>query len=279
VSRGRCKFAPFPTKSSVLGYTFGLHLFVSEALSRGMINSDISVKQDASWSVQHPLNAKIVKCVIYIRVSTDEQAKEEHYSLDAQEEYCMGEIKKRQNEGWLYLKTISDPGYSGFTYDRPGLIELIKLVKTGEIGVVIVYKRERLFRNADLAAQIQAIFDMHGVRVLSYVEGIHDNSPHSTLMRQFLDANSQFERANTRKRVNDCLRFVAKRGDWKGGNPPYGYRYTAKTKVLSVNDSEAPVVKLIYERIADGCSIFDVAQELRRLKIYGRPRTKRRCGR
>ena len=91
------------------------------------------------------------------------------------------------------------------------------MVKDGLIKVILVYKRERLFRNADIAAHAQAIFDLHGIRVVSYVEGIHDSSPHSVLMRQFLDANAQFERANIRRRVNDCLRHAAKKGDWKGG--------------------------------------------------------------
>src|ERR1035437_10637382 len=101
----------------------------------------------------------ILPCAIYIRVSTDEQAKEEHYSLEAQEEYCMSAIRTRQPEGWVYKTTCSDPGYTGFTYDRPGLLRLIQLAKSGEIKVVVVYKRERLFRNADLAAQVEAFLD------------------------------------------------------------------------------------------------------------------------
>jgi len=211
-----------------------------------------------------------VPCVIYIRVSTDEQAKEEHYSLEAQEEYCMGEIRKRKSEGWVHQITISDPGYSGFTFDRPGLLQLISLVRAGKIKVIVVYKRERLFRNADLAAQVQAIFDMHGVKVLSYVEGMHDSSPHSVLMRQFIDANAQFERANGRKRINDCLRIAAKKGDWKGGTPSFGYSYKKGEKMLVPDEREAPIVKFIFEQIASGVSVTELLGELRRLKLYGR---------
>jgi len=222
-----------------------------------------------------PKVSRVVRCIIYTRVSTDEQAKQEHYSLDAQEAYCLEEIKKRQNEGWIYLRTISDPGYSGFKWDRPGLIELVTLVKAKKVDVIVVYKRERLFRNLELSTKAQTIFESHGVRVLSFTEGMHDNSPHSVLMRQWLDANAQFERASGRKRSTDCLRFAAKRGHWKGGTAPYGYNYTAGSKVLSLNTIEAPVVKLIFERVSCGTPINQVLQELRTIKAYGRPRNTR----
>ena len=219
-----------------------------------------------------------VACAIYVRVSTDEQAKAEHYSLEAQEEYCMGEIRKRQSEGWVHRITISDPGYTGSTYDRPGLLRLIAMVKSGAIRVIVVYKRERLFRNADLAAQVQAIFDAHGVRVISYSEGMIDSSPHGVMMRQFVDASAQYERASGRKRVNDCLRFAAKQGDWKGGTPSFGYIYNRGSKILEPEEREAPIVKYMFEQIADGVTIAELLPELRRLGLYGRPSRKTRTG-
>jgi site-specific DNA recombinase len=243
-------------------------------------SSDSSSKKFGSWNMDTKVFSKSVShmgfepmpCAIYTRVSTDEQAKEEHYSLEAQEEYCMAEIRKRQSEGWVYKETLTDPGYSGFTYDRPGLIRLIQLAKASEIKVIVVYKRERLFRNADLAAQVQAIFDATGVRVHSYVEGIHDSSPHSVLMRQFIDANAQFERANSRKRIIDCLRFAAKRGDWQGGTPSFGYRYTRGTKILVPDEKEALIVKYIFEQIGRGIPVEELVADLKAHNVVGRVR-------
>ena len=217
-----------------------------------------------------------VPCAIYTRVSTEEQAKEEHYSLDAQEEYCMGEIRKRQHLGWYHKITLSDPGYTGFTFERPGLIKLVALAKTGQIKAVIVYKRERLFRNADLAAQIQAILDSNGVTIVSHVEGVSDKAPHSVLLRQFLDGLAQFERANGRLRVKDCLRIAAKRGDWKGGSPPFGYSYEPGSKVLEVNPEESEIVRVIFERISEGTRVSDLVAELRRKGVRARRSKKTR---
>lgn len=218
---------------------------------------------------------RLVQCAIYTRVSTAEQAKEEHHSLGAQEEYCLGEIKRRQQEGWVHRITLSDPGYSGATFERPGLLELIRLAKAGKIQVVVVYKRERLFRDVRIASKVQAIFDAAGVRILSHVEGMHDGSPHAVFMRHIVDAYSENERATIKLRVVDAIRFAAKKGQWKGGVPPYGYAYVKGSKTLTPNPAEASVVKFIFSRISEGLSVFEVVAELRRLRIFGRLRTKR----
>ena len=68
-----------------------------------------------------------VPCAIYCRVSTDEQAKVEHFSLRALEDYGRDEIEKRKGTGWFHKITITDPGYSGALLERPGLVQLIAL--------------------------------------------------------------------------------------------------------------------------------------------------------
>jgi DNA invertase Pin-like site-specific DNA recombinase len=217
-------------------------------------------------------NLKIVPVAAYLRVSTDDQARPEHYSLEQQEDFCRAEIQKRQSEGWVLKITISDPGYSGATLERPGLLKLIAMAKKGEIGAIVVFMRDRLFRDGSMAAQVQMIFDYHNIIVVSS-QGVHDRTPQSVFMRQLIDAQSQLERANIRLRILSCLRFSAARGDWKGGPPPFGYNYVPGSKVLTLSEIEAPKVKMIFERIAAGVAIGDLVQELRRLKVYGRQRT------
>lgn len=161
---------------------------------------------------------RVIPCGIYTRVSSDEQARPEHYSLESQENFGMSEIKRRQAEGWVHRITLVDDGYRGADFDRPGLLRLLNMVKKGEIKVIIAYMRDRLWRNGSIAAEVQLILDQYDVCILTK-EGMHDRSPHSRFLGQVLDANSQLDRANIRMRVNDNMRFAAKRGDWKGGLP------------------------------------------------------------
>jgi DNA invertase Pin-like site-specific DNA recombinase len=212
-----------------------------------------------------------VPCAIYTRVSTDEQAKEEHYSLAAQEEYCLGEINKRKSEGWYHKITICDPGYTGGIVERPGFLKLIELAKSGEIKVAVVYSRSRLFRDASIAAQIGILFKKTGVIIHSYIEGESGSSPHAIFTTQLTDSLSELERAVTRARVRDAIRYGAKRGDWKGGTPPFGYSYTVGTKTLQICPTEGPIVRIIFERIASGIPVSEICADLRRQGIRGRP--------
>jgi len=224
-----------------------------------------------NYSLTNQLLDGLIAAWIYTRVSTDEQAKEEHYSLSAQEEYSMAAIKRREAEGWYYVETISDPGYSGDSFSRPGLLHLIELVKANKVKAVVVYKIERLFRDANLAASVQALFDLHSVKVLYCVEGLHDSAPHSVLMRQIIDANAQFERANGRKRQHDCLRYAASHGEWKGGKSPFGYLYTNGTRSLVIEPERAQLVTKLFEQVAAGRACYEIAAEWRSIGIRGVP--------
>ena len=220
---------------------------------------------------------KGVPCAIYTRVSTDEQARPEHYSLDAQESFAMNEIKLKHAEGWFHKITIVDDGYSGAMYDRPGFIKMMDMVRRGEISVIIAYLRDRLWRDKSIAASAEKILDKHGVAILTK-EGMHDGSPHSKFYTAVIDANSQLNRAATRMRVNDSMRFAAKKGDWKAGAPSFGYRYIPGEKTLQIHEEEAKIVRLVFDRAVEGVATADIARELKTKNLYGRIKTPRRAG-
>jgi site-specific DNA recombinase len=65
------------------------------------------------------------RIAIYIRVSTEDQAKE-GYSLEVQREYLESFAKK---EGLEIFKCHQDDGISGYSTERPALKELLKDAK------------------------------------------------------------------------------------------------------------------------------------------------------
>jgi len=80
----------------------------------------------------------------YVRVSTIEQVRE-GVSFEARgERICALAIAK----GWELACVIQDKGYSGKDLNRPGIQDLIKRCKAGEIDIVIVYKVDRFTRAA-----------------------------------------------------------------------------------------------------------------------------------
>ena len=92
--------------------------------------------------------------VLYIRVSTDEQARQ-GVSLEAQEERLLAYCTMRDLE---VAGVIRDEGVSAFKHldTRPGGAELLALIAKAEAAHVVTLKLDRLFRNAaDALAQTE----------------------------------------------------------------------------------------------------------------------------
>ena len=86
-----------------------------------------------------------LKCAIYTRVSTDNQAEVEFNSCEAQEEKIRAFIKSQEN--MEVYKVYSDPRFTGANLDRLALNELLENIKQRKIDVIIVYKIDRLMRS------------------------------------------------------------------------------------------------------------------------------------
>ena len=77
-----------------------------------------------------------VRCAVYTRVSTENQAEKDFSSCSAQEEKIRAFIKSQNN--WKVFKVYSDPGFTGVNLNRPALQELLEDIKQGEIDIVLV---------------------------------------------------------------------------------------------------------------------------------------------
>ena len=86
---------------------------------------------------------KNIRVALYIRVSTQEQAKE-GYSIGEQTD----RLKKFADaHGWTIVKIYTDAGHSGANQERPALQDMIEDIKEGRIDKVAVYKLDRLSRS------------------------------------------------------------------------------------------------------------------------------------
>jgi len=65
----------------------------------------------------------IIKCALYTRISTDNQAEVEFNSCEAQEAKITSFIKSQEN--MEVFKVYVDAGYSGANVNRPALNEML----------------------------------------------------------------------------------------------------------------------------------------------------------
>src|SRR5690606_26703213 len=92
--------------------------------------------------------AKTTRAVIYLRVSSTQQAEKdfdsEGYSLPAQRQAC---LKKAEGLNSQVVEEFMDRGESAKTADREGLQNMLQRIGEGGIDYVIVHKVDRLARN------------------------------------------------------------------------------------------------------------------------------------
>jgi len=69
---------------------------------------------------------EVVRCAVYTRVSTDNQAEKDYSSLESQKEHILNFIKSRKFEGWELFGIYEDAGilYYYFSYNVPGIREV-----------------------------------------------------------------------------------------------------------------------------------------------------------
>ena len=202
-----------------------------------------------------------MKIAIYIRVSTEDQAKEGS-SLEVQREYLESFAER---EGYQIFKIYSDDGISAYSTERPALKELLKDAKERKFDLVLVYKIDRFSRNLKDLLNLVDELSSYGVGFKSATEPFDSTTSAGKLMFQQLGSFAEFERNRLAERVFPGMIKGVQQGNWQGaGHVPYGYKYNKAAKLLEPDEKEAKVVKLIYTMCLAGKLIRYITEYLTR---------------
>jgi site-specific DNA recombinase len=209
-----------------------------------------------------------MKAAIYLRVSTDEQAKN-GFSLDDQERQCRSRAAEL---GADEVAVFREEGVTGGLLERPSLTALRDAVRDGVFAFVIVKDPDRLSRS--LRDQLLVADELDRRAKLEFVNFERDGSPESQMFFQLRGMFSEYEKAKITERMSSGRRQKARSGKMPMGLSIYGYDYDMANGALVVNEAEALVVQRIFTLMAsDGIGPNGIAK---RLNSEGVP-TKRRA--
>jgi site-specific DNA recombinase len=177
-----------------------------------------------SRSLFHMEAKKLV--VAYCRVSTLEQTKN-GLGLEIQ---VRDATLFAQNQGIFIDRFYRDEGESGILEDRPQLKHLLR-------------------------------FQRYGVRVLiADMPTYNGQDRRDVLIRQIREAIAEDNRKEIIERLLKGRQERVRRGNFSGGNPPYGYR--TENKGLIPDSGEAAIVQEIVRLDACGMSVTGITDEL-----------------
>jgi len=192
----------------------------------------------------------MLNTAVYVRVSTDEQAKE-GYSIRAQIDKLKNYI---QIKDWGLYKVYADEGISGKNItDRPAINELINDIKQGKVNNVLVYKIDRLTRSTKDLIELTELFNDSKCGFNSLMESIDTQTASGRMFLKIIGIFAEFERENTIERVTlACEKKVKEGFTLAGSTISYGYDRAPGDKIQKINLEEAKVVREVYSMYLDG---------------------------
>ena len=187
-----------------------------------------------------PGPARVVRCAIYTRKSTDEGLDQEFNSLDAQRESGEAFILSQRGEGLIALpEHYDDGGFSGGNLERPALQRLLTDIRAGTVDCVLVYKVDRLSRSLIDFARIVEAFEKNNVSFVSVTQQFNTTNSLGRLTLNILLSFAQFEREIIAERTRDKMSAARRKGKWTGGHPMLGYDIDPRGGRLILNPDEA----------------------------------------
>ena len=206
----------------------------------------------------------ILSTAIYIRVSTEEQAKE-GFSIKAQK------IKLSQYalaRDWKIFDYFIDDGISGKNIkDRPEINRMLAAVQSGLVDNVLVYKIDRLTRSTKNLIELVDLFNSKGCAFNSLCESIDTTSATGRMFIKIVGIFAEFERENLAERVSFGYEQKTREGNYTNTHGVYGYDYIQGTGELIPNPEEKEIVKEIYARYLSGLSMNKIGKALSRDKV------------
>ncbi|MDT3416954.1 site-specific DNA recombinase [Brevibacillus aydinogluensis] len=176
-----------------------------------------------------------MRTAVYIRVSTEEQAKE-GFSVAAQRERLLAYIR---SQGWTLADIYADEGESAKDTRRPALQRMLADVRLGRIDVVLVYRLDRLTRSVLDLYRLLSQFERYGVRFKSCTEVYDTTTAIGRLFITLVAALAQWERENLAERVKLGMEQMVRERKRPGGPPPYGYEWQDGRLVVHPTEGEA----------------------------------------
>jgi len=198
----------------------------------------------------------VEKVGIYVRVSTEEQAKE-GISIDAQISRCRAFCKAR---GWKVFKIYTDAGFSAGSTNRPALKNLFDDINNKKINILLVYKIDRFSRKLKDLISILEDLKEKDINFTSVTEQIDTTNAMGKAFFQIIGVFAELERDMVKERVELAFNQKIDLGELLN-RAPMGYMY--RNGKLIVNNEEAAKVVEIFEMWASGINYKEISKKFK----------------
>ena len=200
-----------------------------------------------------------MRAVVYGRISTELQSET---SVNEQIRRCKQYVEMK---GWELISEFSDVG-TGMNMDRDGFKSMMERIE--EWDVVVAFKLDRFHRSSANAQSWASDLNAVGKNFVALDIDVDTTTAMCMAVFRIITALNQMEVEVTKERTRMGLQGVKNEGRWVG-KPPYGYDSVFASTgderdkgILSVKQSEAEIVKMIFELRNSGSTFSSIVESL-----------------
>ena len=207
----------------------------------------------------------MAKAIGYVRVSTEDQARE-GVSLATQKEKIEAYCKLKDLD---LIGVIEDAGISAKNLKRPGVREVLEMAREKRIDAIVVLKLDRMFRSTVDALESTRKFEKWGVAFHSIQETLDTHSAMGKFFFTLIAAIAEMERGIIGERTKMALGYKKARGE-RVGHIPFGYRLSKNGIHLKKEKHEQWILREINILRDQGLSLRRIADGLNSREITNR---------
>lgn len=187
--------------------------------------------------------AKRIRCALYDRVSTENQA-ENGISLDTQKD-ALTEYAK--SHGYEIVGYYSDEGITARKkmQNRKELLRLLEDVQRDKIDLILVTKLDRWFRNIKDYHNTQAILEAHNCNWKTIFEDYDTSTSNGRFAINIMLSVNENECDRDSERIKSVFAYKRKNRELVSGAPAYGY--VTVDKKLEKDPKTRPIVEDVIE--------------------------------
>jgi len=207
----------------------------------------------------------------YYRLSLEDQDTKESNSIINQRKLIENYVEEREDLKVSDSLELSDDGYTGTNFNRPGIRKFFEFLKKNMVTCLIVKDFSRFTRDyIELGNYVEQIFPFMDVRFISVNDGYDSafQDSGSSLEIPFKGILNDLYSKDISMKVKAAKRQMIRDGRLCSGSYPFGYRKIEKGKngkgamPYRIDEEAAEVVRLIFKLALEGKKNIEIAREL-----------------
>ena len=199
---------------------------------------------------------------IYIRVSTEDQARE-GFSLGEQKEKLLQLCKFKEYE---VFKVYEDAGISAKDMEhRPAFKEMLADMKDGKINYIVAYKLDRVTRSVRDLEELISQLEQYNTYLVCDRDDVNTSTANGRFFVRMLTVLSQLEIEIVSERTKFGLNGAIKSGHLPG-TIPLGYKKDGNKKTV-IDETTKDIVIRIFNMYLEGKSYQQISNILNDEKI------------